>query len=66
MSVLFLDPKDIEVLELMVAMLHISSYKLSKISGIPASTVWRVLVKLKSLGLITKDGREFSITPRGW
>ncbi|ABP94985.1 hypothetical protein HA72_0810 [Metallosphaera sedula] len=65
MSVLFLDPKDIEVLELMVAMLHISSYKLSKISGIPASTVWRVLVKLKSLGLITKDGREFSITPRG-
>ncbi|AEB95390.1 MAG: hypothetical protein QXR57_04570 [Metallosphaera sp.] len=65
MSVIFLDPKDIEVLEFMVLLSHISSYKLSKVSGIPASTVWRVLAKLKSLGLITKDGREFAITPRG-
>ncbi|AWR98738.1 hypothetical protein [Metallosphaera hakonensis] len=65
MSVILLDPRDIEILELMVAMLHISSYKLSKISGFPSSSVWRTLVKLKSLGLITKDGREFAITPRG-
>jgi Transcriptional regulator len=65
MSIIYLDPKDVEVLELLATLVHISSYKLSKISGIAPSTVWRILVKLKTLGLITKDDRQFSITPRG-
>ncbi|QKR00585.1 hypothetical protein GWK48_09510 [Metallosphaera tengchongensis] len=65
MYVSFLDQRDLDVIELMVTLMHVSSYKLSKISGIPASTSWRILMKLKSMGLIAKDSKEYYITPRG-
>ncbi|NON63101.1 hypothetical protein HLB03_10415 [Acidianus sp. DSM 29099] len=65
MIMIDLDPRDIEVLEVLTNLITISSYKLSKITGIPPASVWRTLVKLGYLNLVCKDGKHFRITARG-
>lgn len=60
-----LDDLDILVLENFVLYLHLTSYKFSKITGVPSATAWRVFNRLAELGLIKRDERGFSITARG-
>ncbi|BDC17277.1 helix-turn-helix domain-containing protein [Acidianus sp. HS-5] len=60
-----LDPRELELLEVMVQLITTSSYKLSKLSGLPSATVWRILIKLSNRGLVIKEERSFKITPKG-
>jgi len=60
-----LDPRELEILEIMVQLITTSSYKLSKLSGMPSATVWRILIKLSNRGLVIKEERSFKITPKG-
>lgn len=65
MSIKILDDRDTIILEFLVIYGYLTSYKLAKISDIPMATVWRILVNLKSLSLVTKQKKGFTITPRG-
>ncbi|AWR96138.1 hypothetical protein DFR86_00305 [Acidianus sulfidivorans JP7] len=65
MAIKILDGRETEALEFLVIYEYLTSYKLAKISDIPVSTVWRILLKLKSLSLVAKQERGFTITPRG-
>lgn len=60
-----LDDLDILALENFVLYLHLTSYRFSKITGVPNATAWRVFNRLAELGLIKRDERGFSITVRG-
>jgi len=60
-----LDDIDIMVLEEFILYLNLTSYKFSKISGVPNATSWRVFNRLAELGLIRKTDKGFIITPRG-
>ncbi|WP_338598263.1 hypothetical protein V6M85_06925 [Sulfolobus tengchongensis] len=65
MAIKILDDREMEVLELLVTLSYVTSYKLSKISEIPTASVWRILIRLKSLNLVAKQNKGFLITPRG-
>lgn len=65
MVITYLNRRDLEILSLLVELMACSSYRLSKLSKIPAASVWRTLIKFKELGLVIKDDNTFRITPRG-
>ncbi len=65
MVITYLNRRDLEILCLLVELITCSSYRLSKLSKIPAASTWRALVKLKELGLVNKEDNSFKITARG-
>jgi len=57
--------RDLEVLGIFIQMILCSAYKISKITNIPSASIWRILVRFSTLGLIIKEERGFKVTPRG-
>ncbi len=57
--------RDLELLYLLVELISCSSYRLSKMTGIPSASTWRTLLRLKVLGLVDKESNVFRITTRG-
>ncbi len=60
-----LNRRDMEVLSFLVQFLVCTSYRLSQLTDIPSSSVWRTMLRLVTLGLVSKEDRGFRITPKG-